>query len=212
MPNELRIRQMIQEEITKNQNKERFSGVNSVVNHDHDGKNTPKIKAENIIPSVSTAGSIVFGTEGATYTINLNTNFTPSNILAYGVVTDAAVSPSIRCHTVGSAQLTTGFYLQPETNRSVVMGGPQYPFPTEQLNGSKKTVPIQGSSFIYVNESSGAVRSGVSENHIVSIFIGDEIADIRARVTVVDFSRSFIKLYVPYLTSGWRVNVNYVIT
>lgn len=206
-----KIRQIVRDEISRSQGRGRF-GLTTNNFHTHDNINSQKIKAENIQPSVNTAGAILFGTEGATYTINLNTSFTPSSILAYGVVTNAAVSPNIRCHTIGSAQLTRGFYLQSESNLSVKMGGPEYPFPTTQPDGSKKTVPIQGSSFIYINETSGAVRSGVSEDHIVSVFIGEDIADIRARVTVVDFSSTFIKLYVPYLTSGWRVNVNYVIS
>jgi len=211
MPNDQKIRQIVQEELRKSNSASRF-GINSIPNHSHNGIDSLQIKQENIIPSVNTAGAITFGTEGATYTINLTTNFTPSSVLAYGVVTNAAVSPTIRCHTVGSAQLNNGFYLQSESNRSVVMGGPEYPFLTDQPDGSKKTVPIQGSSFIYANESSGAIRSGVSEDHLVDIFIGDAISDIRARVTLVEFSRTSIKLYVPYLTSGWRINVNYVIT
>lgn len=208
---EAKIRRIIREEIARDHNSSRYR-VNAIPNHQHDGVDSLKIKADNIVPSLNTSGAITFGTEGATYTINMNSNFTPSSILAYGAVTDAATSPTIRCHTIGSSQLTPGFYLQSESNRSVVTGGPQYPFPTEQRDGSKPFVPIQGSSFIYINESSGAVRSGVSEDHIVDIFIGDAISDIRARVTVVDFSKTFIKLYVPYLTSGWRINVNYVIT
>jgi hypothetical protein len=208
---EQKIRQIVQQELQKSGASSRFK-LNTIPNHVHNGIDSQQIKAEDIIPSLNTAGSITFGTEGATYTINLTSSFTPSNILAYGVVTDAAVSPTIRCHTVGSAQLTKGFYLQSESSRSVKMGGPEYPFPTEQPDGTTPTVPIQGSSFIYANESSGAIRAGVSEDHLVDIFIGSDIADIRARVTVIDFSRTSIKLYVPYLTSGWRINVNYVIT
>lgn len=208
---EAQIRKIVQEELRRSQGGSRF-GLNTIPFHTHDGVNSQRIRAENVVPSVNTAGAITFGTEGATYTINLTTSFTPSSVLAYGVVTNSASAPTIRCHTIGSAQLTRGFYLQSESNRSVKMGGPEYPFPTTQPDGSKATVPIQGSSFIYINESSGAVRSGVSEDHLVSVFIGEDIADIRARVTLVDFSSTFIKLYVPYLTSGWRVQVNYVVS
>jgi hypothetical protein len=206
------INSTVQREIQRSNNAKRF-GVNNIPFHTHDGINSPRIKEENIVPSVNTAGSITFGTQGATYTIKFTSNFTPSNILAYGTVRDtvAAASATRRCHTVGSAQLTRGFYLQPETNRSVVMGGPEYPFPTSQPDGSKKTVPIQGSSFISVTNA-GVVSSGTSEDHLVSIFDGDAISDIRARVTVVDFSNSFIKLYVPYLDTNWRIEVNYVIS
>lgn len=211
MLTEQQIRNIVRQEMAKGSSASRFN-VSNVPNHSHNGIDSLPIKADNIVRSVNTAGSILFGTEGATYTIKLTTNFTPSSVLAYGVATNAASAPTIRCHTVGSAQLSNGFYLQPETNRSVVMGGPEYPFPTDQPDGSKAIVPIQGSSFIYINETSGAVRSGVSEDHLVDVFIGDEISDIRARVTLVDFSRTYVKLYVPYLTSGWRINVNYVIT
>lgn len=208
---EAQIRKIVQQEIAKSNNASRFN-LSAVTDHVHNGIDSPRIKEDDLIQSVNTAGSITFGTQGATYTINLTTNFTPTFVLAYGVVTDSAGSPNIRCHTIGSAQLTPGFYLQPESSRSVAMGGPQYPFPTSQPDGSTATVPIQGSSFIYTNDSANTFFAGVSEDHLVDVFTGSSVSDIQARVTLVDFSRSFVKLYVPYLTSGWRINVNYVIT
>lgn len=190
---------------------ERF-GYQLVKNHHHTGKDSPQIKAENVIPALSAAGSITFG-RTVVYTINLNGNFTPRNILAYGTVTNSSVSASVtrRCQTVGSAQLGPAFNYQPNGNSSVVTGGPQYPFPTLQPDGSSPSVPVQGSSFLSVGPA-GAIYSGVSEHHIVDIFDGSAISDIQARVTVVDFSKNYIKLYVPYLTSGWRIYVNYVVS
>jgi len=204
------IRRIVQEELKRSQGASRFQ-INSIPNHSHNGVDSLQIKQENIVPSLNTAGSITMGTQGATYTINLTSNFTPSNILAYGVVTDQ-VTDGIRCHTIGSAQLTNGFYLQPESSRSVKMGGPEYPFPTAQPDGTDKTVPIQGSSFMYCDDPNDEFKAGVSEDHLVDVYVGSAISDIRARVTVVDFSKTSVKLYVPYLETNWRIIVNYVIT
>ena len=209
---ENKIRQIVKDEINRSNNTSRFS-IDAVKIHHHDGIDSVKIKQSDIIPSVNTAGSITFGTQGATYTIKLNSNFTPSLITATGVVRNATTESAAtrRCFTVGSAQLNPGFYLQTETNRSVIMGGPQYPFPTQQPDGTTPTVPIQGSSFISVSNA-GTVGCRTSEDAIVDIFDGPNISDIQARVTIIDFSKTYIKLYVPYLTSGWRIEVYYTVT
>jgi len=80
---ENKIRQIVQQELQRNNNASRFT-INSIPQHTHDGVNSPKIKAENIIPAVSVSGNIDFARED-TYTIYLNSSFTPSRIQLYGV-------------------------------------------------------------------------------------------------------------------------------
>ena len=80
---EATVKRIVQEEIKRSQSGGRF-GMNQIPFHTHDGVNSQKIKEENIIPSVSVSGNIEFARED-TYTIYLNSSFTPSNIQLYGV-------------------------------------------------------------------------------------------------------------------------------
>lgn len=202
--NEQQVRKIIQQELYKANNASRFNGVTAVVDHIHNGVDSPKIKAENVIPSVSVSGSITFSQQ-TRYTINLNSSFTPSFILAYGIVTDGTV----RAQTIGSASLTPSFYLQPNTDTSVITGNIQYPFPTTLRDGTTAEVPVQSSSYIATGTGSPSSRALVSEGHIVSIEYG---GTIYARATVIEYSKTKIVIDVPYLSAGWNIIVNYVIS
>lgn len=204
---EQKIRRIIREEIARDHNSSRYR-VNAIPNHQHDGVDSLKIKADNIVPSVSVSGRIEFA-QTARYTINLNSSFTPSSILAYGNVFDSATSPTVRCLSIGSANLTPSFYLQPDTATTVVTGNIQYPFPTELFDGTFAEVPLQSSTYLATGTGSPNFRASSSEGHIVSIEYG---GTIHARVTVIGYSKNAIILDVPYLTSGWSIIVNYVIT
>lgn len=208
MPNEQKIRQIVQEELRKSNGASRF-GINSIPNHTHNGVDSLQIKQENIIPSVSVSGSIEMS-QATTYRIKLNSSFTPSNILAYGLVTGTDAT-TVRAMTIGSAQLTPSFYLQTGTSTTVVTGNIQYPFPTEQPDGSTPSVPMQSSTYLSVEPTgaAGAFHALVSEDHLVSVFYS---GTIWARATVVGFSRDEIVIDVPYLESGWSIILNFVIT
>lgn len=199
MPNEQKIRQIVRDEILRNQNSSRF-GVNSIPNHAHTGTDSSsRIKAEDIIPSTSVTGSITFSSVQE-YTIQLNASFTPRNIQAYGVVTGTD-GGAVRCLSVGSAQLTPTFYLQPGSSNFVVTGDIQYPF-----NGK----PAQSSAYISMERgSNNDFYALVSEDHIVSIFFN---GTIWARATVTGFSKTAITIDVPNLESGWSIIMNYVIS
>ncbi len=211
---EQKIRRIIRDEIARTNQSSRFN-LESISNHAHTGTDSsPRIRQEDVIPSTSVVGSIEFSQQ-TTYTINLNASFTPSNVLAYGVVTGTYNGNAIRALTTGSAQLTPTFYLQPATDTSVVVGGPQYPFPTQQPDGSSPTVPAQSSSYISVSRGSDSdLFAGISEDHIVDLVYPNpsSVDDIRARVTVLGFSRNSIIVSVPYLENGWTIFLNFVIT
>lgn len=211
---EQRIRRIVQDEIRKNSGKSRF-GLQTIPYHVHDGVDSQQIQQNNILPSSSITGSITFARE-TTYTIRLNASFTPRNILAYGVVTGTydpgTGALQTRILSVGSAQLTPTFYLIDPTpdgtaDNYVVTSNKQYPF-----NGK----PAQSSSYINVTRGSTANNTfaGVSEDHLLSVVFPDPTSedDIRARVTVTDFSKTAITLEVPYLDDGWEITLNYVIT
>lgn len=205
-----KIRKIVQEELRKSSNSSRFN-VRSIPQHTHNGTDSPQIKAENIIPSCSIVGSVSLATEGQTYTLNLNSSFTPQLVICHSIVSNDS-GEIYRGVYFGVAQLTPSFYLQPGGNNSVVTGNLQYPFPTTQLDGSKPSVPAQSSSGLLTSRSTDAnVFANQSEDHIVSAYVGTGTSNIRARATVIGFSRDAIQVYVPYLTSGWTIDACFII-
>jgi len=207
---ENKIRQIVQQELQRSNNASRFS-VNSIPQHTHDGINSPKIKAENVIPSTSVIGSISLATEGQTYNLLLNSSFTPQVVICHSIVSNTS-GEIYRGAYFGMAQLTPTFYFQPDTTASVLTGNIQYPFPTEQLDGSKPSVPAQSSSGLLVSRSTDAnTFANQSEDHILSAYVGTGTSNIRARATIVGFSRDSIQIYVPYLTSGWSIDACFII-
>jgi hypothetical protein len=207
---ESRIRQIVQDELRRSSDKARFK-LNTIPNHIHNGKDSPLIKAENIVPSTSIVGNVEMASV-STYTVNLNSSFTPKTILAYGTITGTYSGQATRILTIGSAQLSPTFYLQPETTRTVVTGNIQYPFPTEQPDGSTPSVPAQSSSYISVTRGGTSnFYAGSSEDHIVSVAF-PSTSEIKARATITDFSRDKVVINVPYLDSGWSIFLTLVIS
>lgn len=192
-----RIRQIVQEELQRSNNAKRFS-VNNIPFHTHDGINSPQIKEESVIPSTSVTGSITFA-QATTYRIGLNASFTPRTIQTYGIVTGTD-GGAVRVITVGSAQLTPTFYLQPNDSTSVVTGNLQFPF-----NGK----PAQSSCYLSVERGGTSdFYAQVSEDHIVSV----AYSGIKARATVMGYSRNEVFIDVPFLETGWEIILNFVIT
>ncbi len=209
--NEGTIRRIVQEEMKRSNGAGRF-GINQVPFHTHDGVNSQKIKAENIIPSISVVGAVSLATEGQTYNIQLNSSFTPQLVICHSIVSNTS-GEIFRGFYYGVAQLTPSFYLQPNTSNTVVTGNVQYPFPTAQLDGSNRSVPAQSSSGLLVSRSTDAnVFANQSEDHILSAYVGLGTSNIRARATIVGFNRDSLQVYVPYLTSGWTIDACFIIT
>ncbi len=202
----------VQRELQRSNNASRF-GVNNIPFHTHDGVNSPKVKEDNIIPSVSVVGSIRMATEGAIYTLGLNSNFTPQNIQVYGAIRGTFDGSSVRAITVGSAQLTPTFYFQPGTGLSVVTGNKEYPFPTTQPDGTIRPVPAQSSAYLLSSRGSlSDTYALTSENHLVSVSGFPTENDIYARATVIGYTKEAIQVYIPYLSTGWDINLTYIIT
>ena len=208
-----KIRQIVREEISRNSNGGRF-GLNTIPFHTHDGTNSQKIKAENIIPAASVTGTVEIATEGAIYSLKLNANFTPQQIIAHGVVTGTYAGSAMRAITWGAAQLTPSFYFQPVDGQlAVAVGNIQYPFPTTMPDGSQPSVPAQSSSYLAVSRGSVANTFALtSENHIVSVSGFPSSGDIYARATIVGYNRNEVLVYVPTLDAGWTIFLTFIIT
>lgn len=82
-----KIKKMVQDEVRRQMSSSRF-GMQNVPFHTHNGIDSPNIKADNVIPSVSVSGRITFA-QATDYTLNLNSSFTPNHISLYGVAYDS---------------------------------------------------------------------------------------------------------------------------
>lgn len=200
--NEQQIRSIVQQEIAKSRSDARF-GLNPIQRHIHNGIDSPQISQNNVLPSVSVSGAITFASE-TTYTLNLNSAFTPSRIIAYGNVVG---SGSERYFFFGSANLTPSFYFQPLDNTSVQQGTIQQPAVFDTTLGV--TSPLQSCTYFGAEGATGALHTLAGEGHIVNVFYS---ATVFARATVTTFSKSKIEIVVSDLSSGWSINANYVIT
>jgi hypothetical protein len=200
---EKKIRQIVQEELKRNNNAARF-GVNNIPFHTHDGINSPQIKEENVIPSVSVSGRITFA-QITDYTLNLNASFTPTHIMLYGIAYNPAGSV-IRAHVIGTANLGPSFYFQPGTTESTITGDIQYPFVDPNLG---VTVPLQSSSFFLGTNGSTTFRGQPGEGHILDV---QYAGTVYARMTVTEFNKNRVVFRVSYLETDWEIYTNIVIT
>lgn len=207
---ENRIRQIVQEEVRRNESAGRF-GFRNIPNHTHNGLDSLAIKQDSIIPAASITGTITIDT-ATTYTLNLNASFTPQIVTVDGVLTGTSpvTGQTARVHVVGSALLTPSFYLeenrpdgQATANTTVDTLDLQFPF-----NGK----PAQESSFLWVvkSGSNNEAYAGASRDHLVSVFYGTDssTSDDVARVTLTQFSKNSLTLEVPVLVSGWTIFLN----
>ncbi len=199
------VRKIAQDEIRRANTTSRF-GVTDNSFHTHNGVDSPKLNANNILPSVSVSGSMTFSS-AAVYTLKINALFTPSNIFCTGNVIGSGTE---RYTFVGTAQLGPSFYFQPQDNRTVVTGKIQYPFQDPNNPSFGTNIPMQSSSY-YGSESEGGARHTLVGNfHIIDIQY--PVGTVHARATITDFSRTSITVTVETLESGWRINANFVVT
>ena len=202
---EAQVKKLIQKELDLRSKKQRF-GRQEASNHNHDGGNSPKVADANLDRNPAVLGSVTFATAGQTYTFELNMPYTPRKISCNFIIAGSTV----RMIGVGEAYLGEGYYLQPVNSNTVRVGDIKYPAPTEQPDGSTKSVPLQCSNWFWANRANNdQYFAAVSENHIVSVSFS---GTIYARVTVVDFSKDKIVFSVPYLESGYEVFANFLIT
>lgn len=191
MLNEQEIRKIVRDEM----NSQKYQSGSPIISpHVHDGVTSPRINQASITPAIRTSGSITFAHTGA-YTIQTNGNPNPTLILCYGIVVDDAGSPTVRIHTFGTAQLGPSYYLQPNTQSTVKVGGPKQPF-------------IQSSTYLSVAASGPAFHALTDEGHIVDVEYG---GSTHARMTLLSFTPSTITLNVDNLDSGWNIIVNIVV-
>ncbi len=200
------VKRIVQEEMRQTSNRSRFTIQNSA-NHAHTGVDgTPQINAGNIIPSVSVSGSVTLSSV-AIYTLYINAAFTPTSVFCTGNVVGSGTERYI---FTGTAQLGPSFYFQPQDNRTVVAGGPQYPFRDPNNPQYGTNIPMQSCTY-FGSESNGGARHTLAGNfHIIDIQY--PVGTSHARATVIDFNKTYIKVAVDALDGGWEINANFVVT
>jgi uncharacterized protein (DUF2126 family) len=107
----------------------------------------------------------------------------------------------------GEAYLGRANYLQPVDNRTVAVGGIEYPAASNLQDGSVATIPVQSSSFFGFVNGANAGTAGTSQFHIADVF-----GSATLRVTLVDFSKDRIVFRVTSLSSGYTLAANFLIT
>jgi len=190
----------------RSQGRGRF-GLQQTQLHAHTGNDgTPQIKAENVVPSLSASGSLTMSSEDI-YTLQFDSSFTPRQVMAYGNVIDGGTN---RYTFIGTAQLTPSFYFQPSDDRTVVTGGPQYPFTDPNNPQYGNNIPMQSTSYYGSESNTGARHTLVGNFHIIDIQY--PVGTSHARATIIDFSKTSITIAVETLDSGWEINANFVVT
>jgi len=186
-------------------------GVAKVPLHEHNGLDSPKIPAGNIVNPLRASGSIRLATDGQRYTLQLTG--TPSQVLFYGnaVHLDGGGNPDIRAFVIGSAELGQSYFFAPVDTSSVA--------PSDYV-----TNVIQSCSSIVMPESALTdFRAVASEGHIVrvaypttgtivaSATIPNEFFDGGQGLTTRGYGQGFVYLDVE-LADGWEINGNFVVT
>lgn len=182
------IQQIIQQEMAKNSQKNRFN-LNTNPRHQHTKNDVAPISQNDITPGNSTTGTITFA-QATTY--NIGVNFNPTTVLVHGNVTGASGEKFM---TVGSAQFGPSFYLQPGTSTSVVIGG------------QPETI-IQSST--YFGTDGTFFHTVAGEEHIVDVEY--PLGTIHARATIIGYSNKGVIVQVNTLSSGWTMNLNFTIS
>lgn len=203
--NEQEIRKIVNDEIKKN-----LFRLPKIPPHKHDGVDNIKIPSTSVIPGPRVNSGPVTFSQKTRYTIKTGVN--ASSVWFYGIAYDN--SGTNKAHIVGNALLGNAFYLQPLTTTSVTQGGPE--------QGTGIYPPAQSSSYFSSNGSgSGSTfHAGTSTNHIIDVFFG---GTIYARATINGYQDSTgvhgltppintIIVSVDYLSSGWNISGNFVIT
>lgn len=200
-----KIRELVRQEVQRTNSSSRF-GLKNIPYHIHNDVDSPAIKQDNIIPSASVSGSITFASE-AIYTLYINASATPRSIFCTGNV----VGGTERYSFVGTAQLGPSFYFQPQDSRTVVAGGPQYPFRDPNQPEYGTNIPMQSCSYWGRENADGSgYHTLVGNFHIVDIQY--PVGTSHARATIIDFSKTAVTIAVETLDSGWEINANFVVT
>lgn len=187
--NEDQIRDIVRNELQQQGSGGRF-GMGGVQKHTHNGLDSPKVNAGNLIPGLKTTGEVEFATEGRDYKFNVN--FTPHLVTLYGIATRTSVG--LRSVVVGQAALGQNLYFQPDSPHAVTVGG--------------KLEIVQSYAQLLINNA-GTARATADDQHILSVTDGSTIF---ARATVTSYGQNFFTIHVDTLASGWTINACYFVS
>lgn len=203
--NDARIRQIIREEMYRANNASRFNGITALPEHVHNGVDAPRIPYNAIQRNTPLLGRIQFSNTGD-YTFNFDLPQTPTLLTLNGNLFNDIDAPTVRYSVWGQAVFDQAYYFQPDTTRSVAVGGIPYPAPSVLQDGTEANIPAQSSTFFGFVNGANAATAGDSQFHIVNVF-----GSATMRMTVIEFSRTKVVFRVTSLTSGYDLAANILI-
>lgn len=195
MANDDYIRQIVRDEIQKQNSKSRFN-ISPTNRHVHNGTDSPKINSGNITPGLRTTGEVEFDS-AKDYVFNVN--FAPSQITLYGIVSNTSIG--YRALVIGQAALGQNLYFQPTTTSSVTVGG--------NLGIVQSYAQILVVDANFGSSTGGFAKATADDQHILSITDG---TTIYARATVSSYGQNSFTITVDTLASGWKINGSYFVT
>lgn len=170
--------------------------------HVHSGSDgSQKLPATSVLPPISGSGSIVLATANQTYTFALPQNNAPNLLTFWGAVNfKSAGTTTIHSFALGIAQLTPGYYFQPNGSTAVVAGGV-----LEQFTQNGSAIIIDSTT-----PTSPVVQVSVGQEHLIDVSYPS--GTLVARATVTSVQKGNIYIFTDVLTTGWTITGDFMIT
>lgn len=193
---EAQVRSIIRQEIFRNNNRSRFDGVTAVVEHYHDGIDSPRVNESNIAPGTKHNSNLNMA-ENETFRLKNIKGVKTLTFHGYAANNVGGVAATKRAKIDGTAVFGTCYRLQ--GNGTEI--SPDTSVPADSFT--------QGSSYVYIEQSTvdgnpnvaTGTRVGTSSIHFAYAAPGGvEVA--AARVVAVEQDAIVIKVE---LASGWQI-------
>lgn len=207
--NKEEIQKLIRETINDSTNTSQYAVSNSAL-HTHNGIDTQKINAKNLIYNNKLLTGITASNENTILTLNQGI-FNPTSILLYGIARNNLAGAAIKKTTItGNAQLGNCF-LQTATNPALAT--------SLDVNSYSRSV-VQGCSGTIFDNTSGAwvpsvftVSTGFTTGTgFLNEYIATASTDFTlATLSVISFDQTSITFHV-VVAADWRLTCNLIIT
>lgn len=193
--NEQRIRQIIREEIFRDNNKSRFVGVQSIQDHIHNGVDAPRISQDDLVNGTANNSLIVMN-ENETFQLKNVQGI--SRITFHGFAADNADGSPATQRALINGTVVFGTCLRFTGSGSVI--SPE--------GAGNTTAFTQGTSSIYTLNQVDAIRVSSSSDHFA--YVTDGSTEV-AKASVVAVSVDSISIRVE-LASNWQITGSLILT
>lgn len=177
-------------------------GVTKTPLHVHSGSDgSLKLPAASVLPPISGSGSITLATANQTYTFGLPQNSNPNLLTFWGAVNHkTGTTTDIHSFAMGIAQITPGYYFQPNGSFGVVAGGT-----LEQFTQNCSAMIIDSTT-----PTSPVVQVFVGQEHVIDVEYPS--GTIVARATITAVQAGSVSIFTDNLSTGWTITGDFMIT